>query len=137
MTTPSRLVVDTNIVSYIYKEDTRGPLYASHLKGHSLILSFQSLAELDVWARRANWGARRTADFHAYLAPYTIIYPDERILEQYAFARFESLKVGIQIDPADAWIAATALALRCPLVTHTAADFAGVPNLKLITEQAP
>ena len=26
------------------------------------------------------------------------------------------------------------LALRCPLVTHNAADFAGVPNLMIITE---
>jgi predicted nucleic acid-binding protein len=41
------------------------------------------------------------------------------------------------IDTADAWIAATALALNCPLVTHDAADFAGVPGLKIISEQRP
>ena len=143
MTSPqSRRVVDTNVISYIFKNDTgqndtRGPLYVPHLQGHNLIMSVQSLAELEVWALRANWGARRKAELHAFLAAYVLIYPDERIVTQYAFARYESLKVGITIDPADAWIAATALALRCPLVTHNAADFAGVPHLTIITETRP
>lgn len=130
---PSRLVVDTNIVSYIYKGDTRGPAYADLLKGHRLMLSFQSIAELEVWALRAGWGERRRAQFQAFLAPYVVIPPDQRITGQYAYARAESLNAGRPIDPADAWVAATALALRCPLVTHNAADFAGVPGLNLLT----
>lgn len=136
MTAPqNRRVVDTNIISYIYKKDTRGPLYVPHLHGHDLILSFQSLAELDVWALKANWGTRRKAELRAFVAPYTLIYADERIVERYAFARHESLKVGRILNPADAWIAATALALRAPLVTHNASDFAGIPGLNIITEQ--
>ena len=36
--------------------------------------------------------------------------------------------------PADAWIAATALHLDVPLVTHNKNDFLGVDGLTLITE---
>jgi hypothetical protein len=37
--------------------------------------------------------------------------------------------------PLDAWIAATALRLRIPLVTHNPDAFAGIPGLFLITER--
>jgi predicted nucleic acid-binding protein len=36
--------------------------------------------------------------------------------------------------PKDAWIAATALYLNAPLVTHNAAHFRDVPGLHVITE---
>lgn len=132
-----RLVVDTNIVSYLYKGDSRGPVYAARLAGHHLALSFHSVAELEVWALRAGWGERRRAEFQAFLALYTVIPHDPLISHHYAQVRAQCLNVGRSIDPADAWIAATALALRCPLVTHNPADFAGVPHLTLITEPTP
>ena len=108
-------------------------------------MSVQSLAELlEVWALRANgWGARSQGRSPQYLFLAThmsLIYPDERIVTQYAFARSHEMPASVRelrIDPADAWIAATALALRCPLVTHNAADFAGVPHLTIITETRP
>jgi predicted nucleic acid-binding protein len=40
------LVVDTDIVSYIFKKDSRTELYAPHLIGLPKFLSFMSLAEL-------------------------------------------------------------------------------------------
>ena len=39
---------------------------------------------------------------------------------------------GRRLSVADAWIAATALYLGCPLATHDR-DFIGIPNLRLIT----
>jgi predicted nucleic acid-binding protein len=35
---------------------------------------------------------------------------------------------------ADAWVAATALAYGLELVTHNPADFAGIPNLVVVSE---
>jgi predicted nucleic acid-binding protein len=42
---------------------------------------------------------------------------------------------GRVIQAADAWIAATALLLRVPLVTHNASNFAGISGLTVISEQ--
>jgi len=39
------------------------------------------------------------------------------------------------IQVADAWIAATALALDVPLVTHNAVDFEGIEGLEILTER--
>jgi predicted nucleic acid-binding protein len=44
---------------------------------------------------------------------------------------------GRPIERQDAWIAATALYLDLPLVTHNARHFASVPGLQLITEPDP
>jgi predicted nucleic acid-binding protein len=40
---------------------------------------------------------------------------------------------GRPIQTADAWIAATALHLGVPLVTHNPADYAGVSGLTVLT----
>jgi predicted nucleic acid-binding protein len=37
------------------------------------------------------------------------------------------------ISTEDAWIAASALAFDCTLVTHDAGDFAGIPGLRVLT----
>jgi predicted nucleic acid-binding protein len=46
-------------------------------------------------------------------------------------------KAGLPMGVADAWIAATALTLNSPLVTHNAADFRGIPGLTILTEPGP
>lgn len=46
-------------------------------------------------------------------------------------------RAGRPIQTADAWIAATALLYGATLVTHNAADFAGVPGLLVVAEESP
>ncbi|RJF72744.1 type II toxin-antitoxin system VapC family toxin [Deinococcus cavernae] len=133
--TAGRLVVDTNVISYIFKGDTRGPHYERLIQGHQTILPFQVVAELEEWMLNDRWSEPRRERLRNYLHQYVVIESDERMGRIWGAVRHACQKAGRRIDPADAWIAATALALRCPLVTHNAADFAGVPNLKIITEQ--
>jgi hypothetical protein len=40
------VVVDTDVVSFLYKHDTRADAYRPHLDGQMPIISFQTLAEL-------------------------------------------------------------------------------------------
>ena len=55
------VAVDTDVVSYIFKQDTRAPFYQVHLLGLSAALSFMSVAELDNWALRQGWGQAKTS----------------------------------------------------------------------------
>ena len=42
----SSIVVDTNILSYELKRDTRAVIYTPHLQNQTLAISFVTLAEL-------------------------------------------------------------------------------------------
>ena len=128
------LVVDTNILSYIFKQDTRAALYLPHLRGHLLILSFMTVAELDQWALARNWGTPRQQKMDAYLKRYLIQHSTREIGRHWAAAMTSAQRQGRPIDIADAWIAATALHFAVPLLTHNADDFAGVNGLDIITE---
>ncbi len=129
------LVIDTNIFSYIFKGDTRAALYAPHLSGHLLILSFMTVAELDLWALTHNWGVPRRQKLETYLRRYLIQYATRELGQSWAQAMASATRNGRPISAADAWVAATALHFGVPLVTHNAADFAGVDNLVIITEK--
>ncbi|MDQ3747632.1 MAG: hypothetical protein M3367_01265 [Acidobacteriota bacterium] len=42
------VAVDTNIVSYIFRQDTRAKLYEPHLVGRLKIIAAQTFAELEL-----------------------------------------------------------------------------------------
>ncbi len=128
-----KIVVDTNVISYIFKGHGLGPSYARLIGGYEGIVSFQTLGELSEWSLKNRWGARRTQALLNFVAPFNIVYGDPPLCAQWAAVRVGASHAGKRIDPADAWIAATALALGCPLVTHNAADFAGVRSLTVIS----
>jgi len=63
-------VIDTDVVSYIYKRDTRADLYHTHLNDPPFIISFMSLAELRRWTLERKWGETRRQELEEYLARY-------------------------------------------------------------------
>lgn len=130
----SDVVVDTDVVSFLFKRDTRADLYKPHLVGHRPVLSFMTVAELELWALIRNWGGTNKARMRQHLRNF-ITYPFDRALctkwaEVTASARLNGHPVGC----ADAWIAATAMLHEIPLITHNRNDFAGVSGLILISE---
>ncbi len=128
------IVLDTNIISYLFKKDTRGDLYAPHLENKLGCLSFMTMAELDQWADMHNWGVRKRAELETFLQPSTVIESDRELCRQWAALRSQVQRDGFQIETADAWIAATALLYHVPLVTHNRAHFSRVRGLQLISE---
>jgi tRNA(fMet)-specific endonuclease VapC len=46
----SAAVVDTDVVSYLFKGDSRAEAYRLHLSGRLLVVSFMTVAELQRWA---------------------------------------------------------------------------------------
>ncbi len=129
------VLVDTNVVSFAYKHDSRSILYEPHLKGNFLLLSFMTLAELQLWTIKYNWGEKRKIEFAKYLDDYLIIYPDEELCRVWGEVKSDGHKQGKPISTADAWVAAVALLFDIPLVTHNRRDFINVANLKIISEE--
>jgi tRNA(fMet)-specific endonuclease VapC len=73
------LLVNTDIVSFFFKGDSRRELYRSHLAGKFVVVFFMTVAELDRWALERNWGAARRARLERHLAGYPL-YPFNRAL---------------------------------------------------------
>lgn len=51
----SRLVVDTDVASYIFNWHSSAQQYADALRGSELILSFMTIAELRMGTISADW----------------------------------------------------------------------------------
>ena len=111
------VVVDTNVVSYIFKGDTRAPRYEAHLRGRTRIVSFMSVAELDGWAEQRNWGPANRAKLALFLTGAIIHYPDRETCRLWGRLVTAARRAGRPIGSADAWIAATALNYDVPPTT--------------------
>ena len=127
-------VVDTDVVSFIFKEDTRAELYRPHLVRVPKFISFMTFAELRRWKLQSNWGSKKSAKFEEFLSDFGVIHSDELLCEYWAEIRFDAHKYGNPIDTADAWVASVALLFDIPLVTNNHRHFENVKNLKIISE---
>jgi tRNA(fMet)-specific endonuclease VapC len=131
------VVVDTDVVSFLYKRDTRAQLYRPHLDGHLPIISFMTLAELELWTFVRGWGEGRRQDLRSYTRRYFVEQSSPDLCRRWAAASASARRAGRPILAADAWVAATALTYAVSLVTNNPADFAGVQGLTIISEQTP
>jgi len=129
----NRAVVDTDVVSYLFKNHTVGQLYDGDLVGKTLVLSFMTIAELDRWMLQAKWGEARRHWLERYLAPFVIAPYNRALCAKWAEVTVAAQARGFRIECADAWIAATALHYDIPLITHNYRDYQGVPGLQIIS----
>lgn len=131
------VLLDTNIVSYLFKGDSRAKGYAPYLQGQQLAISFMTVAELYQWAAVRQWGQYRFNQLEQALkASYIILAFDIALCRQWGLVRATLRTRGKPISPEDAWIAATALQYKLPLVTHNPKDFEDIADLKIITTAA-
>ena len=108
--------------------------YRPHLEGRLGGLSFQSIAELLQGAFQNNWGERRIGNLRDAIDGFAAVPFDMEMVEHFARLRAARRQAGREIDAADAWVAATALWARCPVVTHNRRDFSGIDGLEVVTE---
>lgn len=128
------VVVDTNVVSYLFKRDTRGVLYAPHIEGKLQMIAAQTFAELELLPLNNNWGRKRHMALRTYLQKFVVVETTEEISLLWAKVQAHAKRIGRPITVGDSWIAATALAYDAPLVTHNRKDFEKVPGLTVISE---
>jgi tRNA(fMet)-specific endonuclease VapC len=123
-----------DVVSFLYKRDTRTELYRPHLVGHMLTISFMTLAELERWTLASNWGPSRQQHLERYLRRFVVHPTSQALCRRWAEVTDAGQRAGRPIATADAWIAATALLLDVSLVTHNKDHFNGVSGLAVISE---
>ena len=128
------IVVDTDVLSYLFKEDSRGELYLPHLDGKLTVISFMTLAETDRWALERRWGQAKRAAMKVFLEQFIVSPFNRPLCIRWAEAMYSARRNGIPIQTADGWVAATAVLHNAPLVTHNKKHFSGVDGLTIISE---
>ena len=128
------LLIDTDVFSFIFKEDTRAQLYEHLLIGQVLSVSFMTVAELEHWALRHNWSDDKLNRMHMFLNRFFIQPFDLSLCRVWAEVTHKARVQGHFIDGSDAWIAATALHFGIPLVTHNAKHYSMLKDLSIITK---
>ena len=93
-----------------------------------------TVAELRCWAKVRSWGVTRRAKMEEFLKEFLIHPYDDALCTMWAELTHQARLKGMRINCADAWVAATAVLHRIPLVTHNASDFNYLDALVVISE---
>jgi tRNA(fMet)-specific endonuclease VapC len=123
-----RIIADTNVVSYLMKGTELGQRYKRHLAGKIVGIVFVTVAEMHYGAEKNGWGEKRRLQLEEHLKNFVVLPYNNEIAKVYARIVVERERIGRRIDWPDAWIAATALWHRIPLVSHDG-DFADIIGL--------
>jgi predicted nucleic acid-binding protein len=126
-------VVDTGVVSFLFKNDSRAQLYLPRMRNRDLLVSFMTEAELEQWILLAQWGADRARRFRVFMTGFASVPSSRDPIHHWAVAKVAARANGCRIEAADAWIAATALLYEAALITHNPKDYRGVPNLCVLS----
>jgi tRNA(fMet)-specific endonuclease VapC len=136
MDSATAVVVDTDVVSFLFKNHPLAPPYQAILAGKPLAVSLITLAEIEYGMELKNWGAGRRDLMRRFLGRFTALLPDIETARVWAQIKCACERKGRPIAFADAWIAAAALQLNVPLATHNACDYAAVEKLVILTTPA-
>jgi tRNA(fMet)-specific endonuclease VapC len=133
----SSVLLDTTVASLLHpkkKHSTIRAKYEPHLQGQILALSFQSVAELWSWAEENNWSDEQRDGLVVFLQKFLIIPYDMELAKVWARLETHCKRIGRRLESGDAWIAATAIRYKMPLLTHDR-DHVGLnyPDLNVIS----
>jgi len=127
------VVVDTDVVSFLFKNDSRAQSYLPLMRNRDLLVSFMTEAELEQWILLAKWGVERVRRFRIFMTGFASVPSSRDLILQWAEVMVAARANGRRIEAADAWIAATTLLYNATLITHNPKDYLGVPNLRVLS----
>lgn len=133
----AKIILDTNIVSYMMRGGREAEAYAPHVQGKLLAIAFITVGEMYFGAENGNWSKTKRKQLETMLRNFVVIPYDHEIARCYGRLVAERKRNGNPIAPNDAWIAACTVRHGVPLVTHNAKDFKKISGLKVITERIP
>jgi len=120
------VLVDTMVVSFIFRGDSRAAAAAPHLEGKVAALSFQSVAELRYWPLKKGWGPGKTAALESLIKTFVNLVGDDATARAWAEFKAEADKRGLPKQTADLWVAATASRHDLPLLTFDKGFLSGL-----------
>ncbi|MDP2996598.1 MAG: PIN domain-containing protein [Bryobacterales bacterium] len=129
----TKVVVDTDVVSYVFKNHPFGSRYDPELAGHITLISFMTVAEIERWMLQYRWGNQRVQLLRTFLQRFTVVPSSPDLCRKWAEVMVAAQAAGRRIESADAWIAATAMLHDAPLLTNNRNDYLGVTGLTLIS----
>jgi predicted nucleic acid-binding protein len=135
MTETDAVVVDTDVVSYLFRNAPQASAYRRHMRGQRWVVSFMTVGELEYGALHRSWGGKQRTRLEKHLQRFAICYPDDSMCRLWAWVRESRHRQGRPIGHEDAWIAATALRLRVPLVTNNPGDYRDLRGLTVVAAQ--
>jgi predicted nucleic acid-binding protein len=107
-------VVDTDVVSFLFKNDSRARLYLPAMRDRELLVSFMTEAELEQWILVAKWGVDRVRRFRIFMTGFASVPSSRDLIHQWAEVMAAARANGRRIEAADAWTAATACSTARP-----------------------
>lgn len=128
----SRILVDTDVYSYIFGEREEAKFFLPYFTGKTLAVSFMTVAEIYSGAYKKNWGDSKITKLEHHLKNYAILPYDFGVCLKYAEINSESERIGHPIETADCWVAACALKYECQLATNNKRHFEHINGLSLI-----
>lgn len=117
----SAVLLDTNVASLLHPKKRAAALrrrYEPHMRGQTLALSFQSVAELWDWAEANRWGAKARSRLEAFMRRFLVIPYDFELAKVWATVMEAARQEGRRLESGDCWIAATAVHRGITLLTH-------------------
>jgi len=133
MSRTSPVVVDTDVVSFVFKNHPFASYYHVILADRPLCVSLITVAEIEYGMESKNWGLQRRELMRRFLDRFSILLPDAGTPGVWARVKNGCERKGRPITFADAWIAANAVQHGMSLVTHNASDYEAIEGLPLLT----
>jgi tRNA(fMet)-specific endonuclease VapC len=129
----NEIVVDTDVVSYLLNRHSLAGAYEKLLIGRTPMISFMTVAELYRGALKKEWGQKRIAELESHLRQFAVVPYSLQVCTAFAHICNSAERRGRSITTADAFIAACAVSLRIPLLTHNRRHFDGIDGLQVIS----
>lgn len=117
----SVVLLDTSVASLLHpkkKGDALRTKYDPHMRGQTLALSFQTVAELWDWAENNNWPTKAREGLDAFIRRFLVIPYDYELAKTWAAVMSASRAAGRRLEAGDCWIIATAVHRDVPLLAH-------------------
>lgn len=127
------ILLDTNIVSYIMLKSSLGRRYESLIAGWDPHVSLVTVGELLYGAYLRRWSSDRVLGLREFIGRFEVFALTPEMADLASAYVWERRACGRPLEWNDAWIAATAVACHCPLVTHDS-DFADLEGLYIISD---